>query len=397
MQPSPSATWAVRSPHASSGAGTAPTTKWILGLRADLACFVLPALAGYLCLYVNLALGVSSFLIWWFWNVVMNGPHFYATISRTYLDAEEWRRRTPLLLGSLLVVLIGPVALWASVAAASPLPFLAFWALQVTWAYYHVARQHYGFVAIYQRLNGERAGYANRSDFWIFHTLMFGPVLAWFLQFPELRAALGWSPRLSSAEQAIVQWTRVGVAAALIVYVGKEATGYLRHQTINLPKSLLLLAYVPLHLTLLFYPAVAGRYDILLFNAVVTLPHNIQYMAIVWFYNKNRYHGVDDRHVYGWAPRANATLARFIGLGLVFSVLFFYSRWYFEGLAVPFSLGRSAWAYAPLGQYRVADLVGAIWIGFIFHHQYLDQRIWKISKDRRLNRDLRLVSGGATA
>jgi len=371
--------------------GAAAPTKWIIGPRADLAWFVLPAITGYLCLYVNVALGVSSFLIWWLWNVAMNGPHFFATLSRTYLDRDEWRERTPLLLGSLSVVLIGPLALWASIASGSALPFLGFWALQVTWAYYHVARQHYGFLAIYQRLNGESSGSANHADFWIFHVVMFGPVLAWFLQYPELREALGWTARLSGPEQTIVVATRAAVVAAIVLYVGKEAGGYFRRRTINVPKSALLLAYVPLHLLLLLYPTVAGRYDILLFNAVVTLPHNFQYLGIVWFYSKNRYHGAADSRAYGWAPHASASLPRFLGLGLLFSVLFFYSRWYFEGQNVPFSLGRFAWAHAPLGRYRVADLVGAIWIGFIFHHQYLDQRIWKISRDRQLNRDLHLA------
>ena len=91
----------------------APSSKWIIGPGADIAFFMLPALTGYLCLYVNVGLGVSSFLIWWYWNVAFNGPHFFATLSRTYLDSQEWRERTPLLLGSLTLVLSGPLALAA--------------------------------------------------------------------------------------------------------------------------------------------------------------------------------------------------------------------------------------------------------------------------------------------
>jgi len=58
---------------------------------------------------------------------------------------------------------------------------------------------------------------------------------------------------------------------------------------------------------------------------------------------------------------------------------------------VPLSLGRYHGAHVPLGaSLRVSDLVFAIWIGVVFNHQYLDQKIWKISKDDRLNVDLRL-------
>jgi len=69
--------------------------RWIIGPRSDVTWFLLPALSGYLLIYLN-AVGFSSFLLWWFFNVTVNGPHFFATISRTYLDADEWRRRPAL-------------------------------------------------------------------------------------------------------------------------------------------------------------------------------------------------------------------------------------------------------------------------------------------------------------
>jgi hypothetical protein len=60
---------------------------------------------------------------------------------------------------------------------------------------------------------------------------------------------------------------------------------------------------------------------------------------------------------------------------------------------VPLSLGRSSWASVPFGgTFHVADLVGAIWIGFVLHHYCLDQRIWRLASDRRLNQDLRLTA-----
>ena len=40
---------------------------------------------------------------------------------------------------------------------------------------------------------------------------------------------------------------------------------------------------------------------------------------------------------------------------------------------------------------RVSDLVFAIWIGIVFNHQYLDQKIWKLSQDDTLNADLGLT------
>jgi hypothetical protein len=370
-------------------------SRWIMSPSVDVATVLLPAVTGYACLYANAALGVSSFLIWWFWNVAFNGGHMFATLSRTYLDRDEWARRTPLLVGSLAWVLVGPVALAASLALHSPGPFLVFWAFSVLWAYYHVTRQHYGFLSLYQKLNGEPAGRANRIDYWVFHLLMFGPVLSWFVQYSELRDAFGWSIALSANERLLVDATRIGVAALLVAYLGRELWAAYR-RTVNLPKVLLFLAYVPLHLLLLLYPTVVGRYDILLFNAVITLPHNVQYLAIVWFHNKNRYHTPEARQHYGLAASVSATLPWFLGVATVYGVVFYYVRWVLEGSPVPLLPARFAWSHLSLGMsYTVADLVSAIWIGFIFHHQYLDQRIWKISSDRRLNHDLHLNARAA--
>jgi hypothetical protein len=366
-------------------------SRWIVGAWTDVVMVILPVIAGYLCLYAHLALGISSFLIWWFWNLTLNGPHFYATISRTYLDREEWRQRAPLLLGSLGWIFVGPVALYASLVTHSPLPFLGFWAFQVVWAYFHVTRQHYGFLTLYQRLNGEPAGRANAFDYWTFHLLMFGPVLAWFVQFPELRRTLGWETALSPGEGPIVTLTCAGVAFIVllcVVRVFREA----RSGAVNVPKVLLLVAYIPLHLLLLLRPLTAGGYDILLLNAVITSPHNVQYMAIVWFHNSNRYRSGGARAQYGWAVPASATPWRFIAIAAVYSVIFFYLGWVFEGQPVPLLPMRLAWPHQPLGtSYRMADLISAIWVGFVFHHQYLDQRIWKLSSDRQLAEDLRLA------
>jgi hypothetical protein len=277
-------------------------------------------------------------------------------------------------------------------------PFVVFWVFQVLWAYYHVVRQHYGFMAMYQRLNGEADGRANAADYWIFHVLMFGPVVAWFLRYPDFRTLLGWSLVPSTLERVIVGLTLPMVAVTIVLYTAKELVRYRRTRRVNLPKSALLIAYVPLHLLLLLNPTVTGAYDILLFNAVVTFPHNLQYVAFVWFYNRNRYGEAATVAHHGLAAPANRTLGRFALAAASFSIVLFYSRFYLEGLPVPFGVGQYEGARLFVGSnFRVSDLIAATWIGVVFHHQYLDQKIWKISRDRTLVRDLRLPDRAAPA
>ena len=374
--------------------GAAPAPRWIVGPVVDVACFLLPAISGYVIIYLNAVVGISSFLLWWFWNVSVNGPHFFATISRTYLDADEWRRRGGLLLGSLGFVFLGPLAIASSIALRTRTPFIVFWLFQAVWAYYHVIRQHYGFMALYQKRSGEPVGRDNPADFWSFNFLMLVPALIWFVQYPVLRDALGLRARVSAAEGGLVGALAASLLAVAVAFVAKELVRA-REGRMNVPKCLLLLAYVPLHAFLFLYPAVAHRYDLLLVNAVVTYPHSVQYMGIVWFHNRNRYAADAEGGGHDLAHYASRTVFRFLGCALVFGLVFFYLDWYLEGRAVPFAPGYFRRAQLPLGQgFTVSDLIAVTWLGFIFNHYYLDQKIWRIRTDTRLNRDLGLAVRG---
>src|SRR5215210_2549228 len=88
-------------------------------------------------------------LVWFIGSVVTSyAPHVFATFSRTYFDREERRSRGRLLWWSLLFFAAGPVAVLAG------LGFLFFF-LAALWAYYHVVKQHYGFMVLYKKKNGD--------------------------------------------------------------------------------------------------------------------------------------------------------------------------------------------------------------------------------------------------
>ena len=78
---------AERSPAATG----AVTTRWITAGGYDLLWYIGPCLVTYLLMYLHFGMAVSVMALWWFWVVVVDGPHVFGTISRTYLDAEEWR------------------------------------------------------------------------------------------------------------------------------------------------------------------------------------------------------------------------------------------------------------------------------------------------------------------
>src|SRR6476620_4085728 len=68
--------------------------RWIISRGDDLTWFIGSTLAGYLAVALTWSnaftpkISIFSFV----WAVMINGPHFYATATRTYFDAEQRRK-----------------------------------------------------------------------------------------------------------------------------------------------------------------------------------------------------------------------------------------------------------------------------------------------------------------
>src|ERR1044071_5974176 len=87
---------------------------WIINRKDDLIWFIGSVVASYLFLAANLMivkLGMSVMLTVWVWALGFDGPHVFGTISRTYADTEERRKRARLYYGTLSLFLLGPLML----------------------------------------------------------------------------------------------------------------------------------------------------------------------------------------------------------------------------------------------------------------------------------------------
>src|SRR6185436_5865242 len=73
---------------------------WVIDRRNDLAFLIGGALVAFGLLAAHLVFGVSAVVIYMLWVLAIDGPHVFATVSRTYLDPEERATRTRLLRGS---------------------------------------------------------------------------------------------------------------------------------------------------------------------------------------------------------------------------------------------------------------------------------------------------------
>jgi len=127
---------------------------WIVSKRYDLA-FIF----GGAALSLSIPLLVMQWpallpLIFWMWLLFFDGTHLYAAYSRTYLDRQFWKTDRALLLGSPAVIMLTLTAVIFYVRSGNIRPVEYFLVFAQAWAYYHLVRQHYGFVSLYDRKSG---------------------------------------------------------------------------------------------------------------------------------------------------------------------------------------------------------------------------------------------------
>lgn len=343
---------------------------WIGRRSFDLVFFFGGAALALVALAVSVVFRPSIVVLAWAWILLFDGPHMMAMYTRTYLDPIARRERRPLLVGSLATFLVGPVFLAATVATRSDGPFLAFLGLASIYGYYHVVRQHYGFVALYRAKSGEtitRASYA--VDKTTLYLGMWLPWVAFLVAHPigrSLRGSLGPPTALESTAAAVI-------AVAWLVVVVAYAVRALRLRTGGLKAPYLLLV-TAVHGLLYF---VAARFEpvyslaknadqqLLLMTVMGGLLHSAQYVGIVWLYNA--------RHNGARFP----TLARYLLVCVAFSAIYFV----IAALTAVYPAfawleGTTAFADVP-----VSRLALCLFWGIALHHYVVDQYIWRVRRD----------------
>jgi hypothetical protein len=330
----------------------AAPSRWIVSRSVDLTLVIGSVFAGYAYLLLYTAFHVPISLLWWFWSVGFDGTHIFATASRTFFDSEARARNPKLLYGTLLVCFAaGPLLVLAGLKALLYL-------LVGSWAYYHVVRQHYGFMVLYKVKNRDLGKLDNILDQVFLGAMMvFPPFHRFFIHHPEELGIPFSFPRLETPLAVVVALVAAG-------YLARQWVRWRAGDPADVPKYLLLAAVIPLHWATFAYMSWQAAVP------TVTIVHNLQYHAIVWFHNRNRYRGPESARRNGRIPAAvGRSLLAYVAVGLVFSLLY----------RVPgFALGQR-W-----------DLAFGFFCGFGLTHYYLDSRIWRVRHDPGLRQALQL-------
>ena len=332
---------------------------WILSRRDDLLWFQGSVVAGLGLLAFFVAaphLDAANFgpthpavIAVLLWGILFDGTHVWGTYARSYMAPDEGSRAGLPGRWSWAALAVGPLI----AIGASPL-FPAFLIGAYLWAYWHLVRQHYGFLILYRRRAGETDRRGARLDAWLLWVGCLYPFLRFSLSDAYVQSGL---PVLLPPTTFVSLRPMLDVAFVLVMaaVVGLVVSGRVEPFRGG-PKHLLLAVVITFHL-LVF----ALLDHLLTILATLTIFHNLQYHRIVWQYER------------GLGRTPSGGLSRYLALGLILGLVWYGTRIF--GVAVAESeLLRNV-------------LSGLGW-GVAFHHYLVDGRIWRVRRSLAVARAL---------
>ena len=253
---------------------SAVSLRWIINGREDLIWFIGSVLSSYalLLLYVKGIVPLVPMVA--LWAILIDAPHVFGTFSRTYFDRTERRNRARLLWGCLLFFAVGPLMVYLGAG-------LVFFFSAALWAYYHLVKQHYGFMVLYKKKNGDLAPIDNALDRLLLFFAFNYPFVAFIAQDPEAMARV--PAGLQSGVSGLSVFLLAGTIILGIGWLGRQVQRAFVGLPLNVPKYLLLAAAIPMHWIVLLTPMPHKPIAIV---AILTIYHNLQYHRLIWFHNQ---------------------------------------------------------------------------------------------------------------
>jgi uncharacterized membrane protein len=340
--------------------------RWIISGREDLVWFIGSVVSSYalFALYVSGLLPLVPMVA--AWAILIDAPHVFGTFSRTYFDRAERRSRKRLLWGSLVFFAVGPLMVLAGAG-------MVFFFLAALWAYYHLVKQHYGFMVLYKKKNDDLGRADNFLDRAFLLVAFTYPFVAFVARDPEAmgRVPAVLQPGVSFLEVSLLLVTIVFAAAWLARQIQRAALAL----PLNVPKYLLLAAAIPMHWVVLLTPMPHKPIAIV---AILTIYHNLQYHRLIWFHNKKYTSGADCKERHGAAELISRRLLYYVAFGVLFGL------WY-QGPRTLVSRSSD-----PNAVSLPVQMMAAFFWGYAFIHYYLDSKIWRVRRDPAVGRALRM-------
>ena len=327
-----------------------PAPAWIVSGRYDTLFFTASVLVPLL-LWAGFSVGLlTGVTVYAALQLIFNMPHNFQTWTMSVLDPTDRKKHGRRYLVAALVTL----AVLGLPMAFSPdgvYPWVR--DALIYWGYYHLVRQHYGFLRLYERKMGNVPAGESRFYARFLDAICYLPLLVRFRD-PELMTIHAGGIEVWIRHPVLPDpvWMGVlGVWVALVLgALGHHAVLWKRGRRGLGPRAMLLGSVV-----FAFGLANLVIEEIIVSVAVVTAYHNLQYLGLTWFHNRNRARDPE-------AP-LNALVA-WLGSG---------KAWLYLGLTMFYGVVIMA-PRAAFRDVRVAELPLAFVVAM---HYYVDSRMWR--------------------
>jgi hypothetical protein len=383
--------------------------RWIISVRDDLVWLIGSVLSSYalLVLYISGVLPLVPMVA--LWAILIDAPHVFGTFSRTYFDRTERQNRGRLLWGSLLFFAVGPIMVYAGAG-------LIFFFLAALWAYYHLVKQHYGFMVLYKKKNNDLAPVDNALDRLLLLFAFNYPFVAFIARDPEAMARV--PAKLQAGVNGLATILLAGTIVLAIAWVGRQVQRALIGEPLNVPKYLLLAAAIPMHWIVLLTPMPHKPIAIV---TILTIYHNLQYHRLIWFHNQKyqispspraergwgevttratpsltlhaygegiKRGGVTKelRQQYGAAEMISRRLLYYIAFGILFGIIYQGPRQILGYMSL--KNGGTTGGGAEQS-FAIQLSISFLW-GYAFIHYYLDSKIWRVRRDPSVGKALNM-------
>jgi hypothetical protein len=282
---------------------------------------------------------------------------------------------------------------------------LIFFFLAALWAYYHLVKQHYGFMVLYKKKNGDLASIDNALDRLLLLFAFNYPFVAFIARDPEAMRRVPVSLRFGV--NALATFLLAGTIILSVFWLARQIQRAIVGEPLDVPKYLLLAAAIPMHWIVLLTPMPNKPIAIV---AILTIYHNLQYHRLIWFHNKKyqmsdklqfvadaqdaplserRNDHVDraaldhPRQKYGAAELISRRLLYYIAFGVLFGLLYQGPRQFLGYVTLRNGGLNSEPSFAvQLG-------ISFLW-GYAFIHYYLDSKIWRVRRDPSVGKALNM-------
>lgn len=251
------------------------SAEWIVNRNFDLTFFIGSFSASLFFLALYFLFKIPVLILFAIFEIFFDGAHIFQTATRTYLDKEEFNsNKIRYIFSFLILVMLGTLLVFTN-------NIWVWISIFIYWGSYHIAKQHYGFVAIYKIKNKDNINFDKKLDKLTLYMLLFTIFVFGLYRLKKLENFKYYLiPDIPYTVVALL--IGLSLLVVLVFILRQIYVGY-KHK-VDIPKILLMATAV-----LSYFIAFKFLNDFFMIHIFITTFHAVQYNGLVWFYNINKY------------------------------------------------------------------------------------------------------------